>query len=262
MNEPETITQTRRAATHGLAIVGFVILVGAGIWLAVYSTRYVPTVVNRMGAAAVYLGSVFTPSTASLSVVPTPTASSTISSSTTGSVVDTTTTVAEPAASTQTPPATTAGEKTNTTEQISGTTVGRLSGLPDFITTISAVGYLTTTSADSFIASSSVLAGARPAVKFSIKNIGTNVSGLWCFSATIPTQSSYLYQSQPQQSLNPGDRIDYTLGFDQAYRGVDQMISVTANIANTANTATCARAVIESSADNNSASAKLTILGG
>ncbi len=263
MNENESTISTRQAAINGLAIVGFVILVGAGIWLAVYSTRYVPTVVNRMGAAAVYLGSVFTPADGPiLSVVPT--ASTTISF---GGASSTTSTGAKPepikpAAATPTNPApTTAGEKINTTQQIGGAAAGTLSGLPDFITTIDAVGYLTTTSADSFTASSTVPAGSRPAVSFTIKNIGTNVSGLWCFSATIPTQSSYLYQSQPQQSLNPGDSIEYTLGFDQAYRGVDQMISVTANIANTANTGTCARTVTESNGDNNSASAKLTILG-
>src|SRR3989344_3436924 len=48
--------QTRQAAINGLAVVGFIALVGAGIWFAVYSTRFVPTVVNNLGAAAVYLG--------------------------------------------------------------------------------------------------------------------------------------------------------------------------------------------------------------
>lgn len=262
MNENESnISSTRQAAITGLAIVGFIALVGASIWLAVYSTRYVPTVVNNIGAAAVYLGSIFTPAPASLSVVST--ASTTISFGDASSIAPTSEnkTDSKPAPSTIKPAPTTAGEKINTTEQISGATTNMLSGLPDFITTISAVGYLTTTSADSFVASSSVPANTRPAVNFSIKNIGTNASGLWCFSATIPTQSSYLYQSQPQQSLNPGDSIEYTLGFDQAYRGVDQMISVTANIANTANTGTCARTVTESNANNNSASAKITILG-
>ncbi|MEK7144910.1 MAG: hypothetical protein AAB794_03605 [Patescibacteria group bacterium] len=261
MNENEPYISTRQAVINGLAIVGFVILVGAGIWLAVYSTRYVPTVVNRVGAAAVYLGSIFTPaSEPTLLVVPT--ASSTIISfGEASSTTSTNTTVSKPVTSTQQKPIPTAGRQTNTTQQISGATTATLSGLPDFVATINAVGYLTTMSADSFVASTSVLIGSRPAVRFTIKNIGTNATGSWCFSATIPTESSYLYQSQPQQSLNPGDSIDYTLGFDRAYRGVDQMISVTANIANTANTGTCARTVIESNQNNNSASAKLTILG-
>ena len=94
--------------------------------------------------------------------------------------------------------------------------------------------------------------GSRPAVVFTIKNIGTNVAGSWRWSASIPTQTSYLYQSLPQQALNPGDSIEYTLGFDQANKGSGQMISVTANFD---------RAVAESDANNNSASATLTILG-
>ena len=61
----------------------------------------------------------------------------------------------------------------------------------------------------------------------------------------------YTYESQPQQSLNPGDSIDYTLGFDQADAGT-QTISITANYDH---------AVAESDSGNDSASAQITILG-
>lgn len=54
-----TDTPIRRMVANGAAVVGFVSLVIAGMWLAVYSTRFVPTVVNGAGAAAVYLGSIF-----------------------------------------------------------------------------------------------------------------------------------------------------------------------------------------------------------
>lgn len=256
MDESQDNTQNRIVVVNTLATVGFIALIGASMWLAVYSTRFVPGVVGRIGSAAVYLGSVFTPAPASLSVVPTPTASSTIltfgeATSTTG-VATTTKPATQTPAKPKTVP-TTAGEQTSTTQQIGGTaTPAALTGLPDLIVTINAVGYLATTSAESFITSSIVPAGSRPAVNFTIKNIGTNVSGMWRFSATIPTQSAYLYQSQPQQSLNPGDSIDYTLGFDQANRGTGQTISITANYD---------RGVTESNTDNNNASAKITILG-
>ena len=82
--------------------------------------------------------------------------------------------------------------------------------------------------------------------------MGINSSGKWRFSAYIPTRSSYLYYSPFQQSLSPGDSIDYTLGFDQAIPGSDKIISVTANFDH---------AVTESSTNNNIASAQLTILG-
>lgn len=246
---------TRSAAGTALAVVGFVALVAAGIWLAVYSSRYVPTVVNNAGAAAVYLGSVFTRSTASLSVVPAPIASSTISSTVASSTTSTAPTTGV------TPAATTPGDKTGGTYLIGGATTPVLTGLPDLITVINNVGYLATTSADSFIAASTVPAGGRPAVSFTIKNVGTNATGAWCFSASIPTQTAYIYQSQPQQSLNPGDSIDYTLGFDQANRGSGQTISISANISNPSNIGTCASTITESNSNNNSASATVTILG-
>ena len=253
MNTEQTMAPSRQAAINGLAVVGFVALVAAGIWLAIYSTRFVPTVVNRIGSAAVYLGSVFTPADEpALSVVPNPTASTTISFGNASSTVSTNTTSKVTAPAKPKPAATTPGEKTDGTYQIGGT-ANVLSGLPDFSITIVAVGYLATTSADSFVATSTVPSGSRSAVKFTIKNVGTNVSGQWRFSASIPTQVSYIYQSQLQQSLNPGDSIEYVLGFDQANRGSNQTVSVSANFD---------RAVAETDYSNNNASANLTILGG
>lgn len=248
MNDTGDGTPNRTVMIHTLAIVGFIALIGASMWLAVYSTRYVPAVVNRVGSAAVYLGSVFSSADEpTLSVVPTPAASTTIS-------------FAEEAPSEAPAPprpktvSPTAGEKTASTVQISGATTTRtLSGLPDLIVTINAVGYLATASADSFLATSTVPAGGRPAVNFTIKNIGANTSGPWRFSASIPTQTAYIYHSPPQQSLAPGDSIDYTLGFDQAIPGSGKIISVTANFD---------RTVTESNSNNNGASANLTILGG
>ncbi len=245
---------TRQAAINGLAVVGFVALVVAGIWLAIYSTRFVPTVVNRIGSAAVYLGSVFTPADEpTLSVVPNPTASTTISFGPTSSGTPVTTTPKPATFVKPNPVSTTPGSKTSGTYQISGeTATSAFSGLPDLVSSINSTGYLATTSAESFVASSTVPSGSRPAVRFTIKNIGTNATGLWRFSASIPTQSAYLYYSPLQQSLNPGDSIDYTLGFDQAIAGSDKMISITANFD---------RAIGESNHNNNSASAQLTILG-
>lgn len=244
--------QNRRVVLNTLAVVGFIALVGVGMWLAVYSTRYVPGVVTRIGTAAVYLGSVFTPSPEPvLSVIPT--ASSTIISfGDTVSTTDTVTVKESPAPAIPRQITPTAGQKTTNTIQIGGaTTTSARSGLPDLIVTINAVGYLSAASADSFVASSTVPIDGRAAVNFTIKNIGTNVTSPWRFSATIPTQSSYLYYSQPQQLLAPGDSIDYTLGFDQAYRGTGQTVSVTANFDHMA---------AESNFTNNSASAKITIL--
>jgi hypothetical protein len=259
MNTGQQISSARQSTINGLAAVGFIALVVAGIWLAIYSTRFVPTVVNGVGGAAVYLGSIFVPSKEPpvLSVVPSEASTTTIpfdtedSSATTNIVAQQEPVPTIPAK--PRPVVTTPGEETRNTYQISGaTSTPSLSGLPDFIVSINASGYLATTSTDSFVATSTVPAGTRPAVKFTIKNIGTNVSGQWRFSASIPTQSSYIYFSPFQQSLNPNDSIDYTLGFDRATAGSNKMISVTANFD---------RAVAESNPNNNSDSVQLTILG-
>jgi hypothetical protein len=254
MNEIGTSTPNRQIVINTLAVAGFIALVGASMWLAVYSTRYVPDVVGRLGSAAVYLGSVFTPAEApTLSVVPTPTASTTISFAEASSTISTSVDIAgtKPAAPKVVVP--TAGKKTDNTVQIAGTPApAALSGLSDLMVKINAVGYLATTSAESFVATSTVPNGSRPAVNFTIKNIGTNVTGAWSFSASIPTQTAYIYQSQPQQSLAPGDSIDYTLGFDQSNKGPGQIIFISANFD---------RAVSESNFDNNNTSTQVTILG-
>ena len=252
MNNVGTNAPNRAKVINTLAIVGFIALIGSSIWLAFYSTRYVPNVVGRLGSAAVYLGAVFaSESGPSLSVISTPESPTTISFGEAGPAVSTNsnTETTKPTNKTITP---TTGERTNSTYQIGGATTTTLSGLPDLVVNISSIGYLASTTADSFVATSTIQSNNRPAVKFTIKNVGINSSGKWRFSAYIPTQSSYLYYSPFQQSLSPGDSIDYTLGFDQAIPGSDKIISVTANFDH---------AVTESSTNNNIASAQLTILG-
>ena len=252
MNTTQNTSSTTQAALYGLAAVGFITLVGGGMWLAVYSARFVPGAINRIGAAAVSLSEIFTPGPgSSLSVVPT--ASTTIPFGQAATSTTPTTTPSKPVTTTPVTPV--AGQATSGTYPIGGTstsTAPGLYGLADLTTSISAVGYLATTSANSFVVATTVPSGSRPAVKFVIKNIGTNATGSnWTFSASIPTQTAYIYQSLPQPNLNPGDSIEYTLGFDQANRG-SQTISITANASHT---------VPESSTTNDSAAAPIVIMG-
>lgn len=255
-NHSEVVTTLNRTALiRALAVIGFIALVGITMWLAVYSTRYVPAIVGRIGSAAVYLSSGVIPSpTPSLSVVPTPTASTTIPFSEASSTISTSASSTTSNLATETPAKSvqkTAGAETSGTYPIGGTAATAPYGLPDFSVSISAIGYLATNSADSFITSSVVPAGTRPAAKFTIKNIGTNWTGTWRFSASIPTRTAYVYQSDPQQSLAPGDSIDYIFGFDSANSGTNQMISITANFDHVA---------ADSNPNNNNIEAYLTIL--
>ena len=63
-----------------------------------------------------------------------------------------------------------------------------------------------------------VRAGSRIAMQFVVENVGTNVApGGWAFTASLPYNPVYTYQSAPQQALYPGDKIVYTLNYDAQY---------------------------------------------
>ncbi|HVW82914.1 MAG TPA: CARDB domain-containing protein [Candidatus Paceibacterota bacterium] len=246
MDDNQNLSQSsasRQTATAALAVVGFIALVALGMWLAISASRYVPGTVSRIGAAAVALGSVFSPA----QQPPASTASSTPSAIVIGNGASSTPATSTPAVPDSVP--TTPGQETSQQYQISGDTAP-LSGLPDLSVTVSAVGYLTTNSTSSFVPASSVPAGNRPAVEFTVKNIGTNAAGAWTFLASIPTTSGFVYTSLPQQALNPGDSIDYTLGFDSAAVGSGKQIMITVN---------STHAVAESSYANNVATAIVNV---
>lgn len=247
---PET-SKTRQAAITGLAVVGFIALILFGIGLGVYSARFVPAVANTLGSAAVYLGSVFTPGSnndSGISVVPSDnTASTTISFGTSSSTLPVATTT-EPKPVPKPKPTgtgTTPGEVTTTT-YTTGSTIDP-NGTPDLAVNIASLGYQTTSSSDSFVASSSVPSGKRPTVKFTVKNVGTNWSGVWRFTATAPTVSSY--DSGSQISLAPGDSIDFWLSYDPT-SGSSFPISITVNPDHT---------VRDTHTQNDTASATLTL---
>ena len=252
---------------HSPAIIGFIALVAAGILLAIYSARFVPGTVSRIGVAAVSFTSIFQPAEPTppteggLAVVPTTSSTppftetlpeSTVASTTPVTPVSPVAVVPTAPVKPVTPVAPTPGPQTTTTIPMGQTpVVPTYTGLPDLITTITEKGYLTTTETSSFVASSSVPRGGRPAVQFTIKNVGTNVtSGNWIFTAAIPSQYAYVYNSPAQQVLNPGESITYTLGFDQATPGENRSISITADAMNS---------VAESNENNNGYSVTITI---
>lgn len=239
----------RQVAINSFAVVGFVALLALGVWGGVYSARYVP---GTVGTAAVYVGSFFTPAEpAAISVIPT--ASSTIISfgtDTSSAPEATTTPVTTPVVAT--PPPVTPKPKPAVTTMVNPTPVAPAPyGLSDLTVIVDRIGYLTTNSTDSFVASPTVPDGTRPAVRFTVKNIGTNYSGTWRFNASIPTRNNFTYTSDLQQSLGPGDSIDYVLGFDQATTGEHQPLTITVNHDGTA---------VESDTTNNTVIPTLTVL--
>ncbi len=86
-------------------------------------------------------------------------------------------------------------------------------GYTDLTARIIEVGIIDSTGA--FIASSTPSRQNRVAVRFAIENIGTKTANReFNFSAVLPTYPPYTYFSPTQIVLGPGDRIEYTIGFD------------------------------------------------
>jgi len=97
-------------------------------------------------------------------------------------------------------------------------------GLPDLTINVSETGALDAASG-LFVARNPV-AGEKAAVRFTVSNIGTNVSGAWSFSAVLPNSSTDAYNSPSERSLAPGDSIEFTMGFDGVQAGSTLTLSV------------------------------------
>jgi len=61
---------------------------------------------------------------------------------------------------------------------------------------------------------------ARGGVKFKVTNLGTKETGTWYFSAVLPTQGGYPFNSVAQQSLMPGSSVEIFMTFDQLVPGI------------------------------------------
>ena len=225
----------RSAVISAFALVGFIALIIIGIILAIYSARYIPKTVSRIGAAAVSLSQDFKPkgSVPSLQVVAATTTlpiadavATTTDASSTDATATATTSVAVASA-----PHVHAGTPVITT--IPTTAPVAPYGQPDLTVAITDIGYLNGAGNDSFISSNNVPSGKNGAVKFTIMNIGTNVAGPFTFTANIPTSPAFTFTSPVQQALNPGDRIEYTLGFDRGDTGTARTITILADNGNT-----------------------------
>lgn len=87
-------------------------------------------------------------------------------------------------------------------------------------------------------------------IRFIVENIGSKLSGPWKFNAILPTYPSKIFNSEIEPSLNPQDRIEFTIGFDQAIVG-KQIVKFLVDPDN---------AVSEISEENNTASVEIQIL--
>ncbi len=82
---------------------------------------------------------------------------------------------------------------------------------------------------NAFTAKPALYRGDRAAVRFSVANLGTKSSGAWSFNIVVPTFPNETFHSETQASLAPGDRIEFTLGFDAIYEDGDRTLVVNAD---------------------------------
>ena len=120
----------------------------------------------------------------------------------------------------------TAGPKKDTTVNMGdvttpGTDIGgeahASSGKPDLIIRFKEMGYLDrSTNAFTPVTSQSLDRSLRIGIKFDVVNVGGSSTGRqWNFNAYLPTSPAFIYNADMQKLLNPGEKIEYTLGFDR-----------------------------------------------
>ncbi len=155
-----------------------------------------------------------------------------------GQVVATTTPVVTPTTTPATKPPVTkppvtvkpgAGATTTVQIPVSGNPQSNPNGRADLAVVFTSIGYLDNAT-NAFVASSSPMANQKVAVRFEIRNIGNKETGEWTFSAVLPTTPFYIYQSSMQRNLMPGDKIEYTLGFDMVKN--EKEVEVLVNVDN------------------------------
>lgn len=66
-----------------------------------------------------------------------------------------------------------------------------------------------------YVKSGSISRQQKGAVRFIIENLGSKTVESWNFSAVLPTLPMHIFSSPMQPALGPGDKIEYTLAFDQ-----------------------------------------------
>ncbi|MCR4276010.1 MAG: hypothetical protein NUV90_01365, partial [Candidatus Parcubacteria bacterium] len=110
-----------------------------------------------------------------------------------------------------------------------------LYGLSDLLVNVNAIGYLAIDGQfDSFVESATVPANKQAAVKFTVQNIGTNISGTW----QISTDPKLAFSQEEQSSLLPKQRRDLIIYLDRTDKSSQPLtITVTSNFVSELSTA-------------------------
>ena len=138
----------------------------------------------------------------------------------------------------------TPGEQTNIVVPIIGKdtfTQSDPSGKVDLTSQITEVGIIDSETGN-FIATSTLSIDNKIAVKFIISNLGNKTAEGWTFNIVLPTNPHYIYHSNGQVNLRPGERIEYAIAFDKPKEGPNVEIILNADPT---------RSIYESNENNN-----------
>jgi hypothetical protein len=86
-------------------------------------------------------------------------------------------------------------------------------GKPDLEITLIGTGIIDPASRQ-FVSTSYAGSADEVAIRFQVKNIGTNVSGSWKLRINSPSRTTPYYDSPYQTSVKPGDRMIFTTSFN------------------------------------------------
>lgn len=244
LSQKQTINSTvSQTAIKSLAVIGLITLIMAGIMLAVYMVRFVPSVIGGFESSTVYLSGIISSNTTrnNLTVVPQTTipfskeapkkGSSLFATSTNENKIKSTKPIQDKHVSNHT----WAGKGKKITTQLYGVNgnsakpTSKYYGLPDLVTTITSVGYIVSTSTNTFVKSTIIPPHKQVEVKFRIMNKGTNVTGPWSFEIHLPTEVNSIYPSKIIKSLAPGQPEDFIVHFTNAQVGVNRKIEIVAD---------------------------------
>jgi len=239
-NEQAEQAHTTHAMLKLLAIVGLVAILATAAWLSIQMIRFTPTafssVSNAVSSAAVTLSSVFFPEEGGEGAVAEEESSEEENqeenssqeeeedveeeqASEVAETSDSGTTVTPTQPSTVTPvsPAQSGGSSSGTVYVPNRGATINPNGSPDLSVTILSTGIaLEVDNEDQYFVLSPIPTNRRAAVRFEVENKGDNVSDRWNFTATLPIEgdTDFEYDSPRQNRMNPGDKIQFTLKFD------------------------------------------------
>ncbi len=240
-------------AEEGGGLVDFVtkaLIIGLVVVLIVLGSyaiiRVIPSILSSLASVSVSVSSIFKPKT---TPVPTATPAATVIPATpTPTPTNTNGVIFSNATPTPTP---VTQVQTNPVQTTQTNNFYNPNARADLAVRVISTGIINRTN-NQFIAEPTINSGDKAAVRFEIVNQGDKATGNWTFSALLPTQSAQnIYTSPVERSLAPGDRIEFTMGFEGITSGAQSLI-ISADEGNI---------VPESNENNNTATIPFSISG-